>query len=205
MKARNKICLAALRSIGAMGIALALSACDNTSQSSTPTTEPTVAAATTQPADPAAVMAAYPARPPAIFTIDGQNVAFPAARLAVINHRGGLTLRLFSDDPPTAIDPGYVGNSFSFDMRMAIDRAEDIPACTWDHKPDDADDSVSGVFVHGFRDGLRPYDVHITFQKTDEQMLAYVDGTFLRNDNQNPAAPPDRVHVSACLHVSAVE
>jgi hypothetical protein len=149
-------------------------------------------------------MAAVPTRPLAILEIDGRQTPFPGARLAVVDHRDGMTLRLCSDDPADAIDPGYAGNSFILDMRLAIDRVQDIPASTWDHKPSDADDSVSGIFVNGYHDGLRPYDVHVSFQKSDDLMFANIEGTFLRNSS-NPAAPPDRVHVSGCLHVNGVE
>jgi hypothetical protein len=207
MSRSNKIFVAIGKSIGLAVVGLAMVAgCDDATQrSSVPTTQPAVTSATAQPAaDQSAVVAAYPSRPPAVLTIDGRQVAFPAARLAVVSHSGGLTLRLCSDDPPDAIDPGYAGNSFILDMRLPIDRTADIPACTWDHKPSDADDSISGIFIHGYRDGLRPYDVHVSFQKVDDQMLAYIDGTFLR-DSANLAAPPDRVHVSTCVHVNSVE
>jgi hypothetical protein len=146
----------------------------------------------------------YPARPPAIFTIDGSDIAFPAARLAVIGHRGGIVLRLGSDDPPTAIAPGYAGNSFILDMRLPIDRIDELPAAAWDHRPSDADDSISGIFIQGYRDRLRPYDVHVNFQKTDEDTLVLVNGTFLRDDPQNPAGPPEHVRVSGVLHVNGI-
>jgi hypothetical protein len=205
MKRSNQIILAVVRSVSLAAIGVALVAgCDDPTRSAKPATQPAVASSTTQPADPSAVVAAYPSRPPAILSIDSREIAFPAARLAVVDHRGGLTLRLCSDDPPDAIDPGYAGNSFILDMRLAIDRTADIPASTWDHKPSDPDDSVSGIFIHGYRDGLRPYNVHVSFQKVDDQMLVYIDGTFLR-DNPSPAAPPDRVHVSTCVHVNSVE
>ena len=205
MKRQNKIFCAVIHAAAVVSIGLTQAGCDDATQSAAPTTKPSsVASATNQPADQSAMVAAYPTRPPAVFSIDAHDVAFPAARLAIVSHDNGLTLRLCSDDPPAAIDPGYAGNSFTLDMRIPIDRADDIPASTWDHKSSDADDSFSGIFVHGYRDGLRPYDVHVTFQKADDQMLAYIDGTFLR-DNPNPAAPPDRVHVSACLHFNGVE
>jgi hypothetical protein len=170
-----------------------------------PTTQPAPLVIANPPAEAPAIVAAYPMRPPAIFTIEGRDVAFPAARIAIVSHRGGLTLRLFSDDPPTAIDPGYIGNSFSFDMRLPIDRVEDLANVTWDHKPSDADDSGSGIFVHGIHDGLRPYNVHISFQKTDGQLSAYVDGSFLHDDPQNPIAAPTQVRASGLLKLNGVE
>ncbi len=199
MKTENKI-LATV-----VGMALLAAGCDpSAQQSSAPSTRPAVV--TTQALEQApAVTAAYPARPPSVFTIDGHDVSFPAARLAVVSRRNGLTLRLMSDDPQAAIDPGYVGNSFSMDMQFVLDRVEDLPGATWDHKPADEDDSVSGIFIHGVRDGLRPYDVHVTFQKTDKDIRAYVEGIFLHEDTQNPVAAPQRVRVSACLLINAVE
>jgi hypothetical protein len=201
MKLRS---IASLTLLG-MGLPLLSIGCDDAQETGKPTTQPVPVVKADQPGDSTAMVAAYPMRPPAIFTIDGRDVAFPAARIAIVSHRGGLTLRLFSDDPPTAIDPGYLGNSFSFDMRLPIDRAEDLANTSWDHKPADADDSGSGIFVHGIHDGLRPYNVHITFQKTDGQLSAYVDGFFLHDDPQNPIAAPTQVHASGSLRLGSVE
>jgi hypothetical protein len=200
---RNPVSIVAFALLG-FAVPL-MSGCDDVQETGKPTTQPVPVVVSNQPVDVAAIAAAYPLRPPAIFTIDGRDVAFPAARLAVVSHHGGLKVRLFSDDPPTAIDPGYLGNSFSFDLRLPIDRADDLANQSWDHRPSDPDDSGSGIFVHGIHDGLRPYNVHITFQKTDGQLSAYVDGFFLHDDPQNPIAAPTQVHASGSLRLNGVE
>lgn len=185
-------------------LALALIAgCDDPAQSSRPTTKPTVAVATTEPTGATAVVAAYPQRPPSTLSIDGRDVAFPAAKLALISHgTGGFTLRLCTDDPPNAIDPGYTGNSYVLDMQLAMDRLTDLPVASWDHKPTDGDDSASGIYLHGCREQYRPRDVHVTFAKNGDELLVYVTGAFLHSDEANPNVPPDRVQVSGCLRTN---
>jgi hypothetical protein len=152
------------------------------------------------------VVAAYPVKPPSILSIDGKDVPFPAAKLAVIGHgSGGFVLRLCSDDPPTAIDPGYAGNSYLLDMQVPVDRLRDLPGARWDYKPGDGDDSTNGIFLHGFRDQLHPRELHVMFLKDSDQgdqLEISVTGTYLQNDSKNPAAPPERVSVNALLRVS---
>jgi hypothetical protein len=138
-----------------------------------------------------------------MLSIDGRDVTFPAAKLALISHgAGGYTLRLCSDDPPTAIDPGYTGNSYVMDMQLAIDRLGELPAATWDFKPTDSDDSASGIYLHGCREQFHPRDVHVTFQKNGDELLVFVTGAFLHSDESNPTAPPDRVQLNGCLRTN---
>jgi hypothetical protein len=174
--------------------------CDHPSQSSAPTTKPVVVSSTTAPVEMPATMASYPVRPPSVLTLDGRDVSFPGAKLALLNHGGGgFTLRLCSDDPPTAIDPGYVGNSYVMDMRLSIDHLSELPAATWDFKHGDGNDSASGIYVHGYQEQYRPDDVHVSFARDGDEMLTYVSGTFLHSDGNNPGAAPERVQVNGCL------
>jgi hypothetical protein len=159
---------------------------------------------TTQPAEPQAVVAAYPMRPPSNLNLDGHDVSFPAAKLAVIGHStGGFKLRLCSDDPPTAIDPGYVGNSYVLDMKLAIDHLSELQAATWDFKPSDSPDSTSGIFLQGYHDQYHPSDVHVSFQKNGDELMVLISGTFLHDDASNPAAPPERVQVNGSLRANS--
>lgn len=203
MNPQNKIF--AIRLGGAVSMALLsiLGGCDDPVQSSKPTTKPAVAVAASEPAETSAVVAAYPVQPPSTLSIDGREVSFPGAKLAVVKHgSGGFTLLLCSDDPPSAIDPGYAGNSYAIYMRLGIDRLSELPAAMLDFKSSDSDDSSSGIYLHGYREQLHPDDVHISFQKNGDEMMAFVTGTFLHTDASTPAAPPDRVQVSGVLRTS---
>jgi hypothetical protein len=113
-------------------------------------------------------------------------------------------VRLCSDDPPTSIDPGYAGNSFVFDMTLPIDNVEALPLAVWDYKAHGSEmpDEATGIFLHGYHEQLHPDDVHVTFQKNGDELLAYLTGTFLHFDTQNPIAPPQRVQVNTCLRLS---
>lgn len=195
-----------IRSVAVMGVGVfaAMAGCDDSTGQSHATTQPSAVVASTQPGQTSIAGAIVPARPATIFTLDGQPQAFPSARMVVMRNSDGMTLRLCSEDPPEAIDPHYTGNSFIIDMRQCVDRVQDIPAATWDFKPSDPDDSISGIFLHGYKNGLRPYNVHVTFQKADGELLAYITGKFLQNDPQNPAAPAEPVEVSACVHINAI-
>ena len=200
MKLQNKIFAALLA--GTI-LTSAIAGCDDPNSSAVkPTTKPAAVVAANQPAEAPATVAAYPMKPPSVLSIDNRDVPFPAAKLAVIGRgSGGYTLLLCSDDPPTAIDPGYAGNSYQLYMRLPIDRLADLPGCTWDFKPAD-DDSNDGIFLHGFREQLHPIDVHVLFQKDGDELFISLSGHCLRNDTRNPAAPPQRVTLNAYLHTS---
>ena len=153
--------------------------------------------------EPVAELAAFTMLPPSVITVDSREITFPGAKLAVISHgTGGITLRVCSDDPPAAIDPGYLGNSYLFDMQLAIDQISELPLARWDRKASDSGDSTSGIFMHGYRNPLRPADMHVSFEKNGVEVLTYITGTFLQDDDQNPGAPPRRVPVNACLHTT---
>jgi hypothetical protein len=205
-----------LGAAGSVGVAVLMGAagCDDRAQTTpTPTSRPSVVAAAPRPlqavvlATTNATTAAYPMRPPSYLTLDGREVAFPAAKMALIGHgTGGFTLRLCSDDPPTAIDPGYSGNSYVLDIRLAIDHLSELPAATWDFKHEDGreggGDSASGIYLHGYEEQYHPDEVHVSFQKNGDELLSYISGTFLHSNPANPVAPAERVQVSGCLHTS---
>ncbi len=187
-----------------------LASCDQQTTSTAPTTAPAVAEANHKDPEKLAVYPPpqYPARPPAMMTLNGRDIPFPAAKLAVIGKStGGLSVRLCSDDPPTSIDPGYSGNSFVFDMTLPIDNASSLPLAMWDYKArgNELPDEATGIYLHGYHEQLHPADVHVTFQKDGEQLLAFVNGTFLHFDTQSPIAPPERVQVSTCLRAVVAE
>ena len=43
-------------------------------------------------------------------------------------------LRTKSQDPPTAIQYSYLGNSFFFEMRLDVDDPTDLPGAVWTSK-----------------------------------------------------------------------
>lgn len=210
MKLQHRI-FAAVLSASVTG--LVLTGCDDPNASAVrPTTNPSAVAAKPEAsADSTGTAAAYPITPltpPSMLTIDGREVAFPPAKLAVIGRgSGSFMLRLCSDDPPTAIDPGYAGNSYVVDMRLPIDRLTDLPGSTWDYRESDSSDSNSGIFLHGFREQLHPCDLHVLFQKEKDSpsLMVSINGSCLRNDSKNPAAPSVRVTVSGYLRMAEPE
>jgi hypothetical protein len=203
MKTRTKILGSILSSTILLG---ALSGCDDPNSSAMrprnrQTTAGSSAVASSQTNDSSAVSVAYPTTPPSVLLIDGNEIQFPAAKLAVM-HRGtgGYVLRLCTDDPPTAIDPGYAGNSYVLDLWVPIDRISNLPGYQMDYKPS-PDDSVSGIFLHGFREQLHVLGAHLLFQKDGDGMVISITGQCERTDPRNPAARPQRVTLSAHLQV----
>jgi len=196
-----------VRRAGSFAVLLAMAVligCDDSDQATGPTTKPAVVTVTTRPADLLAETAVYhPTRPPSTLLLDGREVSFPAARLMVIGRgTGGVTLRLCSDDPPNAIDPGYVGNSYNLDMRIAIDHMTELPAAMWDFKSGGGDDASNGIYLHGYRQQLHPGDVHATFTRNDNEMIVCITGTFLQTEASRPGAIPQRVQVVGYLHTN---
>jgi hypothetical protein len=203
MKLKNKILAVC---ISGAALSCAVLGCDDPdARALKPTTKPS-AITEANDAGPVVTSAAYPMKPPSIITIDGKDIPFPAAKLALIGHSaGGYMLRLCSDDPPTAIDPGYAGNSYLLDMEIPVDHLRDLHASHWDYKAGDGDDSTAGIFLHGFRDQLHPHDLRVMFSKSpdqDKDIEISLSGSYLKNDAKNPAAPPELVTVSAFLRVA---
>ena len=147
-----------------------------------------------------------PARPLSVLSVDGRDTPFPAATLTVTPVGGGLHAILATDDPPAALDAGYAGNSFMFDMRLPADRPAELPAVAWEFNADDANVDADGVFLHGDRDQLQPAPgVRITFQKDGPALLAFISGPFTHLDRHDPTAPPERVQVNGCVRCLAAE
>jgi hypothetical protein len=199
-----------MKKMGLILTVMLLAGCDQQSTSTSPTTAPVVAEVTPATVHAAAILpsAQFPTRPPAIMTLDGHDIPFPAAKLAILGKsNGGLIVRLCSDDPPTSIDEGYSGNSFVFDMTLPVDNAASIPLANWDFKArsNELPDEATGIYLHGYHEQLHPADVHVTFQKDGDQILALMTGTFLHFDTQSPIAPPERVQVTTCLRTALTE
>ena len=173
---------------------------------------PAVAAAAPAPRPPAVPdeprptpAVGRPARPGVVLSVDGQDVRFPAARLTVTRATGGLHAILCTDDPPAAIEAGYAGNSFMFDMTVGADRPADLPTAAWEYVEGRSSDAT-GLFLHGNRDALAPTPgVRVTFEPDGVATVATVSGTFLRLDTRDPSVAPERVQVYGTVRCLAAE
>ena len=146
-----------------------------------------------------------PARPLTVLSLDGRDVPFPAANLTVTRTHAGLHAILCTDDPPDALESGYGGNSFMFDMRLPADVVADLPVTPWECKAGDAGDAT-GIFLHGDRDQLQPLPgVRVEFQKDGPALLAVITGPFLHLDRRDPSVPPERVQVYGCVRCLPAE
>lgn len=159
-----------------------------------PATAPAVAVAMPRPSRPAT-------RPAATLTVDGRSMAFPAARLVLSKKSDGLDAILCSDDPPTAIESSYLGNSFFFEMRLDVDDPADLGGAVWTFKVPDrqAEDSPNGIFLSGDRRQLQPADVRVVFHRQGDQMVANLAGRFLARDPQDPERAARSVDVAGSL------
>jgi hypothetical protein len=161
--------------------------------------------ASTRPAGPAAVASVAATRPTtrpaATLTVDSRPLSFPAARLVVTRKADGVDVVLCSDDPPTAIQYNYAGNSFYFEMRLDVDDVSNLPGAVWiDKVPDrQAQDTPNGIFLNGARWQLQPADVRISFERRGEQLLANLSGRFVAVDSHDPAAVPRSLNVDGSL------
>ena len=172
-----------------------------------PATPPAVVPAPTPAAD-TGLTPAVPraARPLSVLSVDGRDTPFPAANLTVTRTAAGLHAVLATDDPPAALESGYAGNSYLFDMRLAADDIADLPTVAWDYLPGGPNADADGIFLRGDRDQLQPAPgVRVTFQKDGAALLAFVSGPFTFIDRHDPTAPPERVQVSGCVRCLAAE
>jgi hypothetical protein len=179
------------------GLVLAvLIGCDNRSTSSNATSPGN------QSSQNASVPATMPTtRPAAVFTIDNKEIAFPAAKLVVTKKSTGVEAVLCSDDPPTAIEPTYRGNSFMIEMKLDIDDPADLTSTAWTFQAPKVapQDSPNGIFLNGTGRELQPLDVKVTFTKQGDDIIASVDGKFLEFEAHDVAAPAETVGVSGKL------
>jgi hypothetical protein len=160
--------------------------------------KPPIAPAT--PANP--VTPVVPARSPSFLTIDNKQVLFPPSKMAILNQKpGDFRVRLCTDDPPTAIEPGYAGNSFLFDMKLGIDSPAGLRTARWIGTSADFDPDA-GIFLGGYKNPYRPEDVQMTFSGSPDDLSIYVEGTFSHADPKDPFGPPETVKVHGTVNVA---
>jgi len=184
----NRICAAAVLIIAAQ-----LAGCDRGgSTSAPPAAAAPIATATTQPTT----------LPAAVLNIDGKPTQFPSAKLVLIKKTGSINAILCSDDPPTAIESTYVGNSFMLDMKLDIENPQDLPSAVWQFKATNREphNSTNGIFLNGARRQMQPADVKVTFEKQGDQVVASLSGQFLQLDSHDAAAEPKTVDVNGRLN-----
>jgi hypothetical protein len=177
-----------------------------------PATQPVVAQATEPTTDPAGgdsdvATTAAEARPAAAqstatqpvgcsFLIsDGNNPRlydFPAARLRISKDGDKYATVLYTDDPKTAINPDYAGNSFYLKMMLDIDGPTKLSGADWqftaptsEHR--EADD---GIFLDGNRVHLQTSDVNVSFKdQSAHTVQVLVWGQFRKFDADHPTSP----------------
>lgn len=172
--------------------------CERDSVTSTP-------APATSPADPpAATGAATEAIEPrvAVLMINGQRVEFPPAKLALRAKGGQVLALLYSDDPPSALEDSYRGNSFYLEMVLDISEVDQLDLARWDFNAPNSDraDTVTGIWLDGRAQHLQPSDVGVEFGKNDAVVKVWLGGSFLLFEaGQEPTIPGRIVPVTAEL------
>jgi hypothetical protein len=189
----NRICAAAMLMLSAQ-----LIGCDRgTSTSSPPVVIAPIADASTQPTT----------LPSAVLNIDGKPTQFPSAKLVLTKKSGGIRALLCSDDPATAIESNYAGNSFMLDMKLEIENPQDLASAVWQFKTvnQGTHNSTNGIFLNGARRQMQPADVKVTFEKDGDQVVASLSGQFLLLDSHDTGAAPKTVDVSGRLSAVVLE
>lgn len=192
--------------VAATAVALAVAGCDDRKASVGPVAVPvasTAPAATPRPAQAVAVAVKPPAKPAAAptpvssFRIFDENnpddvgvlTEFPRARLH-LNLTDNVAV-LYSDDPRSAIKPGYTGNSYYLEIPLDKDEPLKLDGYRWQFKAPslgEHQDSADGIFLNGQRIHLQPTDVTIAFQGQGREMKVAVLGHFARFDTLSDRA-----------------
>jgi hypothetical protein len=172
---------------------------DQTASTSAPTTRPAATAPTTQSADDVIIDPSILKPPPQVplpksssFLVhDGVTdriYDFPAAILRLTKHEDGkYDAVLYSNDPKSALNAGYTGNSFYLQMRLDIDDPHKLANVPWGYRTNSTEheESGDGIFLQGNGIHLQPSDVAATFNGGDNKLAqVIVAGKFLKFDNQ---------------------
>ena len=179
-----------------------------------PTTGPAVSLFPTAASEPAVATA-----PPAAFLmIDRQPVRFPPARIVVKKSDLGQTARVYSDDPPEAINSGYGGSSFYLDMSLTPvpgGTPGELADSVWTVGEDAAkpagvvrrkSSNPNGVYLDGGRRVLQPAAASVTFTpREDGRVLVRIAGTFDEYASGPDAAPTRSVRVTGMLVAKPAE
>ncbi len=125
-----------------------------------------------------------------MLAIDQEIYSFPPARLRVRQKRGGdpVVAVLFSDDPKSAIDDNYAGNSYYLEMALDVGSPDELGQAVWTYKsPSSARmNSTNGIFLNGTRIQLQPLEVRVEFEPRGREMGVLLRGHFLLFDANDP-------------------
>ncbi len=100
-----------------------------------------------------------------------------------------MTALLYTQDPPTAINNDYSGNSFY--LKMPLKNAASpglLDGEEWRYKAESSDrteDSKYGIFLQGLRYHLEPQDVLVKIDGKGTEMRVRIAGQFLTYDSTN--------------------
>ncbi len=184
--------------------ALAISGCDRRPQTAVapaPSTRPAaVVAPDTQPSgeqDVAAIEAHSTIIQPggvSFFVMDGATTRiqdFPRARLRLSKDKDGdkYAAVLYSDDPKSAINPDYSGNSFYLEMTLDIDDPQKLSGADWQFVSDTSEqrEPGDGLFLDGNRVHLQPAETGATFSNaTSKTVQVRLYGQFRKFDTDQP-------------------
>jgi hypothetical protein len=146
----------------------------------------------------------------ATLAINQQEYSFPAAILRLEQSGRHVNARLITDDPPTAIEEDYHGDSFDLVMKLNISEPGQIDGADWkysDRGVERQDESAHGLFLDGQRHRLHPQDVEARFQQQGEKVMVRLSGWFLlyESSGSERSAPPRRVYVQGNLAATVVK
>jgi hypothetical protein len=135
---------------------------------------------------------------------------FPRARLRLTRESDNkYAAVLYSDDPKTAINSDYHGNSFFLEMKLDLEDPHNLTNVNWPFKASssDHDETADGIFLDGNRVHLQPSDVMISFDGSGNTVQVLVMGQFLKfegagaDGNKPPAQVGVRGEFSAAVEV----
>ncbi|HEV2688713.1 MAG TPA: hypothetical protein VGV35_09170 [Bryobacteraceae bacterium] len=135
---------------------------------------------------------------------------FPRARLRLTKEsENKYAAVLYSDDPKTAINSDYHGNSFFLQMKLDLEDPHNLTNVNWPFKAasSDKDETADGIFLDGNRVHLQPSDIMISFDGAGNNVQVLVMGQFLKfegagaDGNRPPAQVGVRGEFSATVEV----
>jgi len=136
---------------------------------------------------------------PASITVDDEIFDCPPARLIIQSKDDQVVALLITDDPPNAADDGYTGNSIYLEMPLDVPETGSLAGAHWDFKASNREEveTVSGIYLHGRKKHLQPYDARTDFQTAKSPIKLTLVGTFLMFDENDDQAPGKTVQVKA--------
>ena len=108
-----------------------------------------------------------------------------------------------SDDPKSAIDEDYHGNSFYLEMPLDVSDPKDLSSYVYRYEAPTSErtDSPNGIFLDGNRLQLQPSQMQVRFEGDETSMGVMLSGTFLQFETRDDTIAPKQVHVAAKLEV----